>query len=601
MNSWKHLPVEILNLVFDEVASCNYEVSKNLCQCQLVCKKWSEAAQRHLYKSVSIRKHESFMKLFATLCSSESNPGRFIKDITLSQYGQGQSSIEFLHLLLLKCANIEKLRGCSSVNFTQIFQQIRLAYERGACKRIQYVDGGPGFRPESYYQIYLDTMYCLRNSLHDLSMMDNFKVQPHTTHSPLQTLNEFSALRTLNIDMICTETFYFLGKYTENCRKLEKLKLHWHPNIDTNEDVVADVRSLTGCPTIKHLHITKLPVTKKILEFIIHAFPRLGILTIYQSISVQHPHNTIPNNLWVQFLTFLQNIKGGISVGDLYIADISGVLSDYFNTTKSSAHLYISLQGPMSEQPYIKIANIVKKASDQDISIKIQLQAMQDENEPPLSTLLRKMGSVLKSLTFDGTLFYDNEYTLDSSIWDVICQQCPSLENLHLSYTTFKNSNSQRQTNTSIKNITINYCGVSQELFPELSHRLPSLTSLSLINWEFIDNGRRSHRNIIIEMPNTTFDTLACNWYDECFISDDINDCLSDEMFSSFVLRIDTSSKSYCYIGNDDCSVDELSGASYQTSWDDQTVLSFYIQCQDIKKFDIAYDDCSWNIVFTEQ
>jgi hypothetical protein len=126
----------------------------------------------------------------------QNTPVRFLEDETY--YGNGTSSIEFLYLLLLRRPNIERLKYNGSIHFTQLFEQIRLASERWICKHIQYVDGGLRFKSEKNQQVYFDTMYCLRNNLHDLSMTDSFKVQPNTIDSPLQILKEFSALHTLD-------------------------------------------------------------------------------------------------------------------------------------------------------------------------------------------------------------------------------------------------------------------------------------------------------------------------------------------------------------------------------------------------------------------
>jgi hypothetical protein len=621
MNTWKHLPTEILHLIFDEIIIRNSNVRKDLCQCQLICKNWSETAQRYLYKSIFIRKHEILIKLLASLCSSKSNPARFTKNITITLYNHELSYMELFHLLLLKCPNVERIHDHSSAYYSRFFEEIQLASERGACKRIQYVSAGQKHTLRDQ-QIYLDTMYCLRNSLLDLFLADDFKPLSSATYSPLQILNEFPALRTLKIRINYIESFYFLGKCIESCRNLETLELYWDSNINTDDSMIEDVRSLTGCPTVKRLCIFGLSITKKILEFVIHAFPNLNTLTLNISKTRQNTNNMASNNLWVQFLAFLHNIKGKIAIKNLYIADIPGVLIGYCNTRKTNINLYIFLKNDL-EQSCVDITNDEEQTDDQAISIQVQFHAIQDKSA--MLTLLCGAGSFLKSLTFDNGDpedgdsddgdpedgdsddgdpedgdsddgdSEDSEFNFSGSIWDAICRQCPSLENLDVSTTAINNSGSQLQTNTSIRNVMVGFCDISQELFPELSIHLTSLSNLCLLDCKLLDDDgiySKDHHYILIEMPNTTFDTLTWTW--------DTDEIFRGPKFNNIVFRVDTSSKTYCCIGNEDGSIDELSGASFQKSWDDNTILSFYIQCHDIKKFDVTHDNYSWNIVFTE-
>jgi hypothetical protein len=113
----------------------------------------------------------------------------------------------------------------------------------------------------------------------------------------------------------------------------------WDPDFKTNEDTATDIDSLNVYSTVKHLKFISLSVTKMTLEYIIHAFPNLNVL-IASFLVLQRFHNTIPNHLWVQFLTFIYETKSKILVGDLGITDISGVLTDFFKTRKSNTHTY---------------------------------------------------------------------------------------------------------------------------------------------------------------------------------------------------------------------------------------------------------------------
>jgi hypothetical protein len=160
--------------------------------------------------------------------------------------------------LLLKCTSIEKF-GCTLIKYVIIFEEIRQVCERGACKRLQYAPEFQRIKSEADHQTYLNTMYCLRNSLRSLTLGDRYKATRSSdiAHSLVQNLSEFSDLHSIDINqMNYVEIFYRLGEYIQGCRNLEKLELFWYSGMDTNEEMVPDIHTLSVCPTVKHLRFT---------------------------------------------------------------------------------------------------------------------------------------------------------------------------------------------------------------------------------------------------------------------------------------------------------------------------------------------------------
>jgi hypothetical protein len=597
MDIYKLLPVEILDIVFDTIANSMYPFN-DLRQCQLTCKNWSEPAQEHLYKSVTLYEHEQFMKLLTTLCYPGSKSARHLKSITIKY---DHVSLEGLfRLLLLRCPNIKTLYTVPMINHRRLFEEIRQACDRGGCRRLERVIGLDN-SSALYQRMYINTMYYLRNSLRDLSLDEDYMVRSNDpTHSPWQILNEFQGLRTLNVKMNNVETFYRLGKCTKTCSNLEKLELFWDPRVYPNEDMISDIHCMTAYPTVKHLSLSHVHITKQMLEYIIHEFPNLDILTIFQPIILQSFYNTIPNSLWLQFLAFLQNIKKKVSIERLYFTDIPDVIADYFNTRKSNARLRVFLKDSMNEQSLVDIKHERKQSGDRDTLIEVQLWVIPGENESPFLTLLRRTGGFLKS--FDARACRRFNF-IDRSFLDIICQKCSSLEQLQLdSFTIITDSALQRQTNASIKEVSMSACNFSQELFPEFSIRFPSLSNLSLIGCCLEgDVGIYHHNyyNVVIKMPYTAFDTLAWSWPIYWRAHRQPRWHTYKSRFYGIVLRIDTSAKSYYYLCNKNGDVIESTGASFQKSWDIKTILSFYIQCKEIKKFKLTLGDRSWKIAFT--
>jgi hypothetical protein len=96
--------------------------------------------------------------------------------------------------------------------------------------------------------------------------------------------------------------------------------------------------------------------------------------------------------------------------------------------------------------------------------------------------------------------------------------------------------------------------------------RLASLSNFSLLNCCFVDNGKfyPGHCDkVVIGMLYTAFDTLT--WARNTIYN----------IYEKVKNRVDTSSKSYCYIGNEDGSVAELSDDGFYMYWNSRTVLSF--------------------------
>jgi hypothetical protein len=589
MNAWESLPVEILDLIFDIIADHSIIFGNEFYQCQLTCKNWCKVAQARLYKSITIWDYGQFINLLETLCSSESNLTQYVENIVIKY--SGRSAGELLQILLIKCPNIKTLKGNLKITNMVFFKAILQASHEGSCKRLQHVMV-PRFFSISDQQLYLDTMYNLRNSLRYLFLDESYMPQPNDPiHSQLQVLNKLPNLRTIKIKINSMQTFRRLGKYTKNCNNLEKMELFWRLRIDTNKNMAPEVHSIATYPTVKHLHLTHIHITKQMLEYFIHEFPNLNVLIIDQPTVSTGTYNIIPSSLWVQFLVFLQNTTRKVLIKQLYIVDILDTIIDYLNMSKPNVHLYVTLDS-LVKKLYANIENERKQSGDLDISIKLTVQLIPSKSKPSLVTLLRRIGSILKSLIVNRIGFYDvKQLTPNGSVWDIICRQCSSLERLRLnSLTVFTYNISQFQTNSSIKDVTINKCNLSEEFFPYLSIQLPSLSHLSLIRCNLTSNNQYNYayRNIVIKMPHTTFDTLT--WVTDLIIR--------DSTFNSIALKVDTLERSYYYMYNENNIAIELSSASFKKSCR-TAALCFNLQCQGIKKLKLIHNNYLWKIVFT--
>jgi hypothetical protein len=578
MKSWKHLPGEILDLIFGIVLE-DSGGSRYLCRCQLTCKNWSEHAQVRLYEKIRIFQHKTFSKLLATLYSTEYKPACYVKNILM------QVDEEFFYLLLLRCPKLEVIDGGLSRG-GGVLKALQEACERGACKHLERIPSLLNITSEVDKQMYINIIYYLRASLRELYVYENYTIPTNAaSRLLLQNLNEFPVLRALTVNLDSMKTFYQIGKYIACCKNLDRLNLRGYYCMGMIANMLPDVHSLDICPTIKYLHLHGIYVTKKLLEYIMHAFPNLNSFHIRHYRDSRHSDDTIPNFLWLQFFTFIRNMKKN-SYAWVGIADIPGVLADYFSMKRSDAHIRINY-GTTTALPYVCIKNSKEKTEDRHVPIEVCLSSRYDRDTRMSTKLLHRAGGFLKSLIyvkerFDGTEFGGSTFV------DFVCQQCPSLEKLEFSNLNFFYRNTmQVQTNTSIKEITVNSCTIPNELFTELSIRFPSLSILRIKYCDRVNSDGtplQGYHNLVIEIPNISLDTLAWSWSTDFCI------------FGNVSLRIDTRKKSYYYVTDEVNDSIESPSVLFQKLWNDKAVLSLHIHCQEIKTLDFTFKTRPWDI-----
>jgi hypothetical protein len=260
-------------------------INSALTQCQLVCKNWSELALKYKYSKITIDDPDHFSNLITVLSAAELlNPGIYLKELTIDFWEEVTIPHErLIKLLLLKCPNIEKLYLSPDAP-GDIFGEIQKAFRRGACRRLKSI---PEFTSNNatYAAIkqYLDALYCFRSSLEELVLEEGLVVNSNTrTCLQLQNLQGFPNLRSLTFNMELIKAVYKVGKLIESCPSIMELNLNWIPRTNTPENILLDdLRSITPCPTVKVLSL-HAPVTKIILEYVMHAFADLDRFTCIQ-------------------------------------------------------------------------------------------------------------------------------------------------------------------------------------------------------------------------------------------------------------------------------------------------------------------------------
>jgi hypothetical protein len=588
MTVWNDLPIEILDLIFSTTKNDRCNAPFTLRQCQLVCKDWNALAQKHLYQDIFLKHAYQLDYLLETLNSSSLDLGKFLKRLHVDPFDSAVvPDMTMIHQLLLKCPNVESLDTPPDVS-SNIFKVVQIAYEGGACKHLQAIPELRIQKPRAI-QLYYDTAYCLRSNLRKLTLDENADVTSNITpDSLLQSLNEFPNLRFLTLSIKCTETFYHIGQYIEGCPHFAKLQLSWPSSIDTN---TLDVSSTIPCLTVKDLILDRILVTKKLLEYIMYAFPNLNTF-IMDAVQDSNSTAKISKGLWVQFLVYLDKFKRHIRVDHLYIIDMVNVLTDYFDTIKSNNTLRILYTADSSTRPYMNVHRDSMISRDPSCIITAVFRETHYKDQPsPHMKLIQRTGRFLKSLAVDGR---------DASVhWgysklfsvDYIFQRCPFLVELELSNLAITNHDLTQQNNAPIKYIKLKNCLGSHELFPRLSAQLRSLSDLYLSGYSHLETIGSSLKNnsYIVEMPDTSFDNLT--WKE-----------LSPygSVYSTMYLKLVTPAESHHYIGYTDTNTGftESSDISFLKAWNNPNVFSLCIQCKSVKTLKVKYQEYLWEFTY---
>jgi hypothetical protein len=106
---YSHIPYEIISQIL-----ANIKDKALLQQCQLTCKKWSQAAQEQTYKEVELYTDNKAKRFFATLAESSSSPGFFLKylelnDALFKNEEDNYDPAQHISLIVTPCPNVEAL------------------------------------------------------------------------------------------------------------------------------------------------------------------------------------------------------------------------------------------------------------------------------------------------------------------------------------------------------------------------------------------------------------------------------------------------------------------------------------------------------------
>lgn len=603
LRSWTDLPSEIVNRIFESLLSQEGIVS-NFIQCQLICKKWRELAQKHMYYFIEITSVNQLLELCARLCSPNSNASKYVKIVLL--YIKDEPTAYYggiLRLLLTVSVNINGIFVAPHQSRLLIKGMLK-AYDQGSCRHIERLPAVDPSWGEEDLADYQDISFKLCNSLIDVTVL------PCPEETGLKRLKHFRKLSELHVNLDNLDTLHYIGKYLNDCPTAQLFYLNgkWQNNTlqstQAREDFVA-------CQHVRTCSILGIRLTETIFQFIIHALPNVDTLTIDRTDTDEEIK--VANTVCAEFLNHIHSKVDRFFLNSLRIAGYSKVLSTYLRTMVYH-DLILELNYSRGRQGNLPLVNMYTlRHRTFEISQKytaaprtcinvIYPDTVDDDTViPPHLELVEAAGSHLKFLSFTGTRSYHSTYELYCGFYlDHILKHCTKLTTLIVSgHYRFIDFNQDRSyiPNKSVSTLRLKHCGISAKILPQLPVRLPALKHLLLCDIWFIDlygDRQESSSNYTLDMADMSLDLLT--WEGRSHLNP-----LYYKNIHVKLVRPDKTSFIATYTRTQG-KLSKFTDAEFNKVWNENEALCrddrsretkgacFLIQSADVKTFDIIFD-----------
>ncbi|KAI9474298.1 MAG: hypothetical protein EXX96DRAFT_611090 [Benjaminiella poitrasii] len=558
IKNWSNLSAEVLQMIFNYIASCCSKSIIDLVACQLVCKQWRQTAQKVLYTNVELSKSSNAISFVNTIRSSAYNPGVFVRCISLNQqelfkYDAKDLDWDPSHIfehLGKWCPNIEKIDIIPLLLPPKQFW-LRLANESqvGYWKRLKSIPRPFGIGDMEYYT---SAALALRDTLEDISVVNGrllfdisrseYDIYPYTLL--YQSLKKFKRLKKLEIGVESNKGNLVDLEEALNDFPSTLRKLHFQTRtarIGGGAALNKNIVTIKPCLGIKSLVINTFIDNSNAIEYIIHKFPKLKTLKLnldpdvsLESLLIEKGGFELRNDLFKTFSKYLlqleecrvnlvlDNMKEFVSY--FLKAGNFSKLHFGFVFSENAVNSLSTIQTPM-----VLIDNDRNADGTHDLALSFYFQ--REHLQDLLATmdyLLEEAGNTVYSLDIksdrhfiDTMEHFDagSSDMLEGSFMNYILRKCEFLQVLSLSShifyeETFDSNNQTVCWNDSIREIVFDNCDFHEDFFLKLSARYYKLEKLSIAaDYGFMmldsdDEDESSNNLIILNLPETNLKEL---------------------------------------------------------------------------------------------
>ncbi|CAO0791521.1 unnamed protein product [Mucor circinelloides] len=540
------LPVEILHLIF------SYLHKNDLFQCQIACRSWYRPAQRYAYKNICLKYQSQADKYIDTIATFQ-GLGSFAESIDLNHvflpqfYAASPDRFKVLTHLAELCPNVRYLSTIDTNN--GFFKSLLPLYRQG---HFQYLESIPVPNGWAVFRDYVQCVMAMRENLTRLTIGDATNrqcyfddiFQDDFMDEMISRLNEFTHLKSLSFIKHTDKYMFEFDDIVQRCplldsfsftayslKRIAGIGMFNHLGDDVYTRV--DLQQIQPRPSISSFTGNFLLMSDESLKYIMLKFPRLH----YLDINTNHQDHQLvadlktrgfgfSSNVMMQFVAYVFQINTA-KFHNVCLPDAVGFLSIFLDTMSFNGtmevkytqenHSYISADNPVlqfdvdSSHPSCRETNRITAIFETAKQHDKALIREQEANNPAYLTLLKSCGKHLQHLMLthiNQHVLQDYNFTT-SSLFDYTLLCCCSLKSLVMVDCLFAGyyhtASATKTTNTSIEKLSLERCQLDQQVLTKVSHHVPLLKHLDLVNCEFINNVSRT---VEINMPSTSFENL---------------------------------------------------------------------------------------------
>lgn len=526
MSKWNKLPIEVLNLVFN---NDNF-TRKDYYQCLLVCKEWKISSEIYLYKSVVLGKTRRLYKFIA--CLEKSRLGSLVKKIDLFDLVSplNYDDIEgVLRRIASLCPNVEYLTAAEEPCHSFWLDLVYLSFAYWSNLK-QIPD------PNVNFVEYTLCTFTFKNSLRRIAIPNchpqsvwgqdvirHLKYFPHVDTVVIK--HGARVLRLIDYDPIIEECPQLIC--LEACIKEYKGDddlLDWEEQ-DASLSIQYSINELKPRPNVKRLNV-EINYDPSLLSYIMHKFPNLQELQmiIHAGGTTRHHHeySTVENSKFSEYVLKIPKHSVRLTCSPQNACSL-------LEMTRPK-----ELQMQMKyNTEYASFTPLLFETTTRPLTIEMnsdkptRLMSACSLQRSVLKEIWKGCKNSVEKLHFStGAEMYEYiSFNDEKSKWlEDILRNCQKLNTLHLTCVNLDPPASEvvrkKLINPSVENLSLKIIRYEQKVLTQYLSLLPSLKSFKLISYIQI-TGKRD--NVFdIKIPHAALEKLDVDlsffWDKSCYL-----------------------------------------------------------------------------------
>ncbi|KAI7888556.1 uncharacterized protein EV154DRAFT_604743 [Mucor mucedo] len=601
MSNWSQLPAELLIEIIELCYLDRLELQSGVSQQLLVCKNWYRIAQTLLYRDVtllSIKQHDTFLT-----CMSRYSTGmnQLVHLFVAPSEITSVKLEEDLGLILNILPNLQHFHAKPQKG--SFFARLLLELYSSSNRPTQLLEI-PEFSVESEQdaRTYQYAVWALKKTLKSMILPD-WCIQPYRITTPLE---DFKNLSHLKLRVSGLSQMSEIATIVSRCPNLTSLNIARNTGYNPFGEDQMKVIDTTHVQPVSHL--VKLVIDTSvataspyIMRLLMKLFPQLESWLMYTDRKTTPNHQyhdlsrMIPTEVWVQFLTYMDNINLFYGTG-LVISSFDQVLREISSSTGFCKEIKVNYNkaNPQSDNEGFPILDIHPKiVRDMDYYLydihetSVSYTPRERRIHLPHESLIEQIGFQLEHLTIDLNMVFSRPVAPNHMAGygkkrfgyfiNHIFMHCPVLEALVITGADLVFcDDGDKEGPPSLKFLHFQFCNIIHRwnFLSKLSRRLPSR-----LEWMAIDEcgfpKRSDELAPHVEMPFTVFGCL--------FLS---RKKLPVKKYSRMVIKITkVSQKPLYYCLYDQHKLESLSGQEeFEVCLKDKETYAMQITCSDIEK-----------------